>query len=103
MLARPSETCITLFMNNTTTTLKLGDKVSANYHGDTVVGIISGFSGRHIMLDFQEPQKLWNRVESDGVMIHPDDRATIKLIQAGQDLSDADMVEVSGHGMALRR
>ena len=85
------------------TTIKLGDKVTATYGRDSVTGIVAGFSGGYVSLDFTEPQHLWNRVESDGCVIHPMDRHTIVLVEAGPAISDDDMVEVPGHGNALCR
>ena len=48
-------------------TLKLGDKVSAQYGGATAVGIIDGFSGGWVMLKLTQPLDLGFRVETDSV------------------------------------
>lgn len=85
------------------TTLKLGDTVRAPYGDDTVEGVIVMFSGGWISLDFKAPQKVGRRIETSGVVIHPLDRPRVELVAAGPALTDAALVEVPGHGLALRR
>lgn len=78
-----------------TTQLKLGDVVSAKYGNVTVTGKIQYFDGSgYIHLDFAEPQNLGNRIENEGVCIHPSDRWSVKLVKSGPELTWDDVGEL---------
>lgn len=92
-------------MNTTKTVLKLGDKVTATYGNVTVEGIIDGFAGGWIMLKFERPQDLGNRIETDSVGIRPCDRESVKLVSAGPALTEANVLQMPlsvGGGVWLR-
>ncbi len=74
-----------------TGSLKLGDKVSAQYRGATAVGIIDGFAGGWVMLKLTQPLDLGFRVETDSVGIDPGSRHTVTLIEAGPALTWDDV------------
>jgi hypothetical protein len=70
------------------TRIKLGDKVSALYGETTVFGIVRSFDySGYICLDLTQPADLGFRVETESLVIAPHNRGTVKIIEAGPELT----------------
>ena len=65
------------------TKLKIGDKISAKYFDGRVSGTVDSFGGG-IGLKFSGPQTLRygsrTRIESEGVLIHAEDRDSVIIL-----------------------
>ena len=75
-----------------TQVLKLGDRVEADYHGLVFVGVITDYDGSgYVFVEPATPVVVYGSAR-DLLAFSPTERHLLRVIEAGPDLTDADVV-----------